>query len=158
MRSSYEEVEAPAPQRDEAIAECEALLAAWNLRMPKVSPLVLDFGLRRFHEVGVIEYWIANREEAGYCAKFLFVLDGQTCPKHRHLRKHETFFVLKGEVEMECGDVTRTLVAGDTLAMPPGVEHRFTGRGPALLIEASQPSVRGDNLFADPSIGRQGLI
>jgi N-acetylneuraminate synthase len=158
MRSSYEDVEAPGPQRNEALAECKAILAAWNLRMPKVNPLVLDFGLRRFREIGLIEYWIANEKQAGYCAKFLFVFGGQTCPKHRHLRKHETFFVLKGEVEMECGDATRVLAAGDTLAMPAGVEHRFTGRGPALLIEASQPSLRGDNLFADRNIGHNGVI
>ncbi len=65
--------------------------------MPPGEPLVLDFGLGRFDEIGEIEFWVANEETHGYCGKFLFVADGQTCPYHRHDRKHETFFVLKGQ-------------------------------------------------------------
>lgn len=158
MSSAYGDVEPPEPRRTKAIAECETALADWGLRTPDVRPLVLDFGLRRFGEIGLIEYWVANEVEHGYCAKFLFVFDGQTCPKHYHMRKHETFFVVKGEVEMECGPEVQVLKAGDTLVMPPGTPHRFTGRGPSLLLEASQPSVRDDNFFEDKRIGRAGVI
>jgi mannose-6-phosphate isomerase-like protein (cupin superfamily) len=158
MSSKYEDAEAPESQRGRAIAECEAALADWGVRMPDVRPLVLDFGLGRFGEIGLIEYWVANEVEHGYCAKFLFVFDRQTCPKHYHMRKHETFFVVKGEVEMECGAQVRALKAGDTLVMPPATPHRFIGCGPALLLEASQPSVRDDNFFEDKRIGRDGVI
>jgi len=158
MSGRYGDVEPPEAERERAIAACEAVWADWGVRMPDVRPLVLDFGLGRFDEIGLIEYWVANEVEQGYCAKFLFVFDGQTCPKHYHMRKHETFFVVKGEVEMECGPHVQVLGSGDTLVMPPGTPHRFSGRGPALLLEASQPSVRDDNIFEDKRIGRDGVI
>jgi quercetin dioxygenase-like cupin family protein len=141
-----------------ALAHCSAALAAWGLTMPQVEPLVLDFGLNRFDEVGEIEFWVANEEGAGYCGKFLFVAEGQTCPEHRHARKHETFFVLKGAVRMIVDGEERLLREGDTLIMPPGQQHAFTGVGPALLLEVSMPSRRRDNFFADRAIGADGVI
>jgi mannose-6-phosphate isomerase-like protein (cupin superfamily) len=150
--------QAPAKLRAEALARCRTVIAAWGLTMPAVTPLVLDFGLGRFGEVGEIEFWVANEEEAGYCGKFLFVDDGQTCPYHRHGRKHETFFVLKGQVRMVIDDRERVLREGDTLAMMPGQRHAFTGVGPALLLEVSMPSRQGDNYFADKAIGEGGIL
>jgi len=146
------------PQRERALAHCLETIRGWGLTMPAVEPLVLDFGLGDFDHVGEIEFWIANEVEAGYCGKFLFVADGQTCPYHRHDRKHETFFVLKGQVRMVVDDVERVLREGDTLVMPPGQRHAFTGIGPALLLEVSMPSVRQDNFFADRRIGDGGVI
>jgi len=126
--------------------------------MPDVEPLALDFGLGRFEEVGEIEFWVANDEEAGYCGKFLFVDDGQTCPYHKHDVKHETFFVLKGQIRMTVDGVAHVLNQGDTLVMPPGQRHAFTGIGPALILEVSMPSRRGDNFFTDQAIGDDGVI
>jgi len=122
------------------------------------EPLVLDFGLGRFDEVGEIEFWVANEEAAGYCGKFLYVADGQTCPYHRHARKHETFFVVKGRLRMLIDGQERILSEGETLVMPPGQEHSFTGIGPALVLEVSMPSRRVDNFFADRAIGLDGVI
>jgi N-acetylneuraminate synthase len=118
----------------------------------------MDFGLGRFDEIGEIEYWVANEEGAGYCGKFLFVGDGQTCPYHAHDIKHETFFVLKGSVRMVIDGQERLLAEGDTLVMPPGQRHSFTGVGPALLLEVSMPSRRNDNFFENKAIGDEGVI
>ena len=145
-------------ERDAALAEMKRRLDAWGLVMPEVEPLVTQFGLNRFRDVGLIEYWVANEEEAGYCGKFLFVFDGQACPLHRHAVKHETFFVVKGEVKMTVDGGERRLRAGDTLVMPAGQGHTFTGVGPALLLEVSMPSRLEDNFFADKRIGRDGVI
>jgi len=125
---------------------------AWGVALPPVRPLVLDFGLGRFKETGLIEYWIANEAGAGYCGKYLFVFDGQTCPEHRHRRKHETFFVVKGKVRMRCGGRTRVMEEGARLPVPPGRKHSFTGIGPALLLELSMPCEVADNDFSDPKI------
>ncbi len=144
--------------RTEALARCRSIVAGWGLTMPAVEPLVLDFGLGRFGEIGEIEFWVANEEEAGYCGKFLFVADGQTCPYHRHDIKHETFFVMKGRVRMVVDGAERILSEGDLLVMPPGQRHSFTGVGPALLLEVSMPSRRSDNFFADSAIGDYGVI
>jgi len=145
-------------KRAEALTYCLNTIQGWGLTMPDVEPLVLDFGLGRFDEIGEIEFWIANEEEAGYCGKFLFVTDGQTCPYHRHGEKHETFFVLKGAVHMVVDGQEKVLREGETLVMPPGRGHSFTGLGPALLLEVSMPSRRQDNFFADRAIGDGGVI
>jgi len=146
------------PERLQALEHCHSVLRGWGLVMPNVEPLVLDFGLGRFGEVGEIEFWIANEAEAGYCGKFLFVADGQTCPYHHHSEKHETFFVMKGRVRMVVDDDEKVLREGDTLVMAPGQRHSFTGIGPVLLLEVSMPSTRGDNFFADSAIGDDGVL
>jgi len=145
-------------QRQHALARCRETIRGWGLTLPPVQPLVLDFGLGRFDEIGEIEFWVANEDVAGYCGKFLFVDDGQTCPYHHHDLKHETFFVMKGSVRMVIDDAERMLHEGDILVMPPGHRHSFTGVGPALLLEVSMPSRRNDNFFADGGIGNSGVI
>ncbi len=55
------------PGRDRALAEFRRQAAIWNLALPPVAPLVLDFGLGDFGKVGLIEFWIANEAAAGYC-------------------------------------------------------------------------------------------
>lgn len=145
-------------KRKRALEHCLSTIQGWGLTMPDVEPLVLDFGLDKFDEIGEIEFWVANEEEYGYCGKFLFVADGQTCPYHKHNQKHETFFVMKGQVRMVIDDADQVLQEGDVLVMPPGQRHSFTGIGPALLLEVSMPSVRQDNFFADKAIGENGVI
>jgi len=127
-------------------------LAAWNLAVPRGAPLVLDFGLGRFAETGLIECWIANEEDAGYCGKYLFVFDGQTCPMHRHRVKHETFCVVRGTVRMRSGKRCWLMKPGDVFPVPRWTYHSFTGRGPALLLEVSTPCVIRDNYFQNPAI------
>jgi len=142
----------------EALAECHEQLAVWGLTMPSVKPTVVDFGLGDFRHKGLIQYTIANEVTAGYCGKFLFVFAGQTCACHQHGVKHETFVVVKGEVTMHVAGEARTLSAGDTLAIPTGVNHSFTGATNALLLEVSMPSSAGDNRFTDRRIGNEGVV
>jgi len=145
--------------RERALKRCKSVIAAWGLTMPSgYDPLVLDFGLGRFAEIGETEFWVVNEEQAGYCGKFLFVDDGQTCPYHRHDHKHETFFVVRGTLRMVIDDEPCIMREGDTLVMEPGKRHAFTGIGPALVLEVSMPSTRGDNFFADPAVGDGGII
>lgn len=141
-----------APRRCQALERCAAQLAKWDLTMPAIEPLVLDFGLGDFDRVGLIEYWIANEEAAGYCGKFLFLFDGQTCPKHHHRQKLETFFVVKGRLEMEFEGRTWLMAPGETLRVDVNKPHSFTGRGAVLILEISRPCVVADNYFADPNI------
>jgi mannose-6-phosphate isomerase-like protein (cupin superfamily) len=140
------------PLAERAVADFRAQAAAWLVALPPVAPLVLDFGLGDFARVGLIEYWIANEAAAGYCGKYLFVFDGQTCPTHHHRRKHETFFVVQGRVRMMLDERSCAMGPGDVLAVPPGARHCFTGIGPALLLELSMPCEVDDNLFDDERI------
>jgi D-lyxose ketol-isomerase len=140
------------PAADRALADFRRQIEAWNVALPPVEPLVLDFGLGNFPNVGLIEYWIANEMQAGYCGKYLFVFDGQTCPLHRHRVKHETFFIVKGRVAMEYDGARREMGEGQVLPVTPGKTHSFTGIGPALLLELSMPCQVDDNYFDDPEI------
>ena len=135
--------------REAALSKFRQQVADWGLAMPEVEALVIDFGLKEFDTTGLIEYWIVNDEQAGYCGKFLFLFDGQTCPEHHHNMKHETFFILKGRVKMVVNGAARNMAQGDRLAMPPGERHTFTGLGNALVLEVSLPSIVKDNYFAD---------
>lgn len=154
----YDAIELDGEERREALTRVEAQIKAWGLVMPAVTPIPLHFGLHDFYHTGETEYWIANEKESGYCGKFLFVLDGQTCPYHYHKIKHETFFIVKGRVRMVIDGVERVMSAGDSLPMLPGTRHSFTGIGPGLLLEASMPSILQDNFFADTRIGSRGVI
>lgn len=139
-------------QADAALARLHEQLTAWGMEMPAVEPLVLDFGLGSFDDIGLIEYWIANEMEAGYCGKFLYLEDGQSCPRHGHKSKTETFCVIKGRTRMTLDDDALDLAPGDTLTVPAGQVHGFTGIGPTLLLEISQPCRIDDNYFEDPQI------
>ena len=154
----FEAVEVPEAEREKVLADIHKQIADWGLTLPAVTPLPLHFGLHHFKEIGETEFWIANETESGYCGKFLFVFDGQTCPYHHHRIKHETFFVVKGTLRMKVGEEERIMREGDLLAMPPGVGHAFTGVGPALVLEVSMPSIRKDSFFADTRIGEGGVI
>lgn len=135
-----------------ALTAFQKQVKAWGVALPPVNPLVLDFGLGAFKETGLIEYWIANENKAGYCGKYLFVMDGQSCPEHQHRTKHETFFVVKGQVRMRCGARTLIMNEGDVLPVAPGRKHSFTGIGPALLLELSMPCEIADNYFSNRQI------
>ena len=154
----YDDVEIQGPDKERVLAEIAGQLEIWGLTMPPVEPLCLHFGLRDFGHIGETEFWVANETCHGYCGKFLFVFDGQTCPYHCHRLKHETFFVVKGKIRMKVGDEERVMDQGDMLAMPPGESHSFTGIGPALILEVSMPSILQDNFFADKNIGDNGVI
>jgi quercetin dioxygenase-like cupin family protein len=135
-----------------ALARFHEQVVQWGLVLPPVEPLVLDFGLGDFERVGLIEYWIANEAAAGYCGKYLFVFKGQTCPRHRHRVKHETFFLLEGRLEVEYEGTTRTLERGSVLSIEPHHYHRFTGLEPSMLLELSMPCAIEDNEFEDANI------
>ena len=138
--------------RDEALRRFKAQIDGWGLRMPPAEPLVMAFGQGDFQSVGLIECWIANEVEAGYCGKYLFVFYSQTCPEHSHDDKHETFFVVKGKVTLNLNGQPRQMYEGDVLVMPPGQKHSFTGVGNALLLEISTPCDVNDNQFTNTAI------
>lgn len=138
--------------RERALGAFVRQITVWNVAMSPVEPLVLDFGLGDFDHTGLIEYWIANEAEAGYCGKYLFVFDGQSCPEHRHQVKHETFLVVQGRCEMSSGGRSWIMQPGDVFPVPRGQRHAFTGRGPCLLLELSMPCEIADNDFTNRDI------
>jgi mannose-6-phosphate isomerase-like protein (cupin superfamily) len=137
---------------ERSVVRIKKTVAGWGLRLPDVEPLVLDFGLGKFDEIGETEFWIANEVDGGYCGKFLFVFDRQTCPKHMHRVKLETFYIVKGSVSMLYDGKEFRMNEGDVLKVEVGKYHRFTGIGNCLLLEVSKPSIIDDNYFEDTRI------
>ena len=145
-------------EREKALRKSKEIIENWGIRMPEVEPQVLDLGLDDFYKIGLIEFWIANEEKEGYCGKFLFVFNRQTCPYHHHNFKHETFFILKGKVEMIIDGKEMVKEQGDVLAMNQKIDHSFTGIGHALLLEVSKPCQPNDNIFENNGIGENGIL
>jgi mannose-6-phosphate isomerase-like protein (cupin superfamily) len=81
------------------------------------------------------EEWIINNDL--YCGKFLVLDQGWQCSLHHHKIKHETFFVQEGRVFLELGDEVLILTPLDCVEIPIGVQHRFGGMEPSVIIEFS---------------------
>ncbi len=143
-------------ESEKILREVSRQFEKWGFTPPDTSPLVFDFGLNDFEKIGEVEFWIANEVDAGYCGKFLFVFDGQSCPVHHHRKKLETFYILFGTVKMKYEGVDRLMMPGDVLKVEREKDHGFTGVGPALLLEVSQPSILDDNYFLDRKEGFPG--
>ena len=60
-------------------------------------------------------------------APFLSVVEifepGGKTPLHHHDHAHEMFYVLSGRGRAYCGDATYDMEKGDTLVLPPGMDH-----------------------------------
>lgn len=69
-------------------------------------------------------------------------LPGGGTPPHIHRREDETFRVLEGEYEFQCGDRTFRAGKGVTIFAPRGVPHSYRNIGsvPGLLLIAITPA------------------
>jgi len=152
MDKKLDNIQLKSSQTDEILNNFRKQLNIWGLEMPAVESLIMDFGLGDYERVGIIECWVVNEVEAGYCGKFLFLFDGQRCPMHGHSQKHETFMVVKGKIRMTAGTEERIMDQGDVLVMPAGQKHSFLGIGNTLVLEISTPCNVDDNDFQDAAI------
>ena len=57
------------------------------------------------------------------------IAPGFSPPLHVHHREDEAFYVLEGEVTMQCGDRTFTATAGAFVFLPRDVPHTFVVEG-----------------------------
>jgi hypothetical protein len=92
------------------------------------------------------ELWIVNCDE--YCSKLLFVPKGAFSEYHYHNKKKETFYCLKGQVELTVSGKDRIL---DQFSKPvtvmPTEPHIFTGCSNAILLEISTHHSDDDVVF-----------
>jgi mannose-6-phosphate isomerase-like protein (cupin superfamily) len=70
-------------------------------------------------------------------APFLSVVEifepGGKTPLHRHDQAHEMFYVLEGSGRAHCGGVIYDMEKGDTLVLPPGMDHVVENAGSGRL-------------------------
>jgi N-acetylneuraminate synthase len=141
-------------EREETLRKIHAVVGSWGLRLPNVVPDPLHFGLHDFSRIGETEFNINNNVEQGYCGKFMFLFKGQTCPMHHHRVKHETFFIVRGRIEMDLGGRTFVMQTGDVTVVEQHARHRFTAEEDSLVLESSKPDLVDDSIFEDPKINQ----
>ena len=91
------------------------------------------------------ELWMANDKEENYCGKILYIKPGYSSSMHFHADKHETFYILEGELRVEMIDTETAektwqhLHEGDTFAIDRLVPHQLSpvGDSPVKFIEIS---------------------
>ena len=62
----------------------------------------------------------------------IFDVGGKT-PRHHHGHAHEMFYVLSGRGKAHCNGETFDMEKGDTLMLPPGLDHVVENVGPDKL-------------------------
>lgn len=62
----------------------------------------------------------------------IFEVGGKT-PPHHHAQAHEMFYVLSGSGRAHCGGKIYEIAQGDSLVLPPGLEHVIENTGTERL-------------------------
>ena len=95
------------------------------------------------------EDWISNRE---YCGKLLFFEKGKKCSFHYHEKKHETFYLFSGKMEIKAGweddfasAKSYIFLPGDCLEIPTGFRHRMIALEDSNLFEFSTTHYEEDS-------------
>jgi len=69
---------------------------------------------------------------------------------HHHEAEDELFMVIKGELDLEFRDRTVTLLPGELMVVPRGVEHRPVAREECqILLFEPQETVNTGNVVSD---------
>ena len=126
---------------------------------PIVFPLIANpWGLRvncpTVRKVWGEEQIVINTD--AYCGKRMLLNMGYRCSMHMHKVKDETFFIESGMmyVELEHPDgrrEARTMNPGDSVHVPPGTWHRFTGFVNTVFFEFSTHDDPNDSYRREPS-------
>lgn len=105
-------------------------------------------------------YELIFAENDRYAGKILHIEPGHLLSLQYHERKDETFYVLKGEVNLTIEEQGRLreirLQQGSAYRIQPGVRHRMRANGAACdLIEVSSPEL-DDVVRIEDAYGRAG--
>ena len=152
MDDAFTKISLQGKERESVLYKIEKKMNSWGLSLPRTTPDPLHFGYNRFEDIGETEFNINNNIEQGYCGKFMFMFKGQTCPRHHHRKKHETFFIVKGRIELELEGKQMVMRQGDTRVVSQNARHEFTALEDSLILESSKPDLPDDSFFEDPAI------
>jgi mannose-6-phosphate isomerase-like protein (cupin superfamily) len=98
-------------------------------------------------------------ENDRYAGKILHLEAGHSLSLQYHERKDETFYVLRGEVNLSVEVDGRMeelrLAEGESYRIRPGMRHRMRADDPCDLIEVSSPEL-DDVVRLQDDYGREG--
>lgn len=83
-------------------------------------------------------------EKPFYTSKFMYIKQGCRLSLQKHDRKHESFFILSGEVWLHARGEKRLMIAGDSATIGPGEIHRLEAVVDAEVLEVSTTEI-GDH-------------
>jgi len=99
------------------------------------------------------EKWLVNNEKENYCGKILYIKEGHSSSMHYHVKKHETFYILSGTLQVDMintliGEVvTYTIKQGETFEVERNDPHQLIAvNGPVEFIEISSFHEDSDSL------------
>ena len=91
------------------------------------------------------ETWMANNDTEDYCGKLLHIKEGHSSSMHYHMDKHETFYILDGQLMVNLIDTSNgtkrdsiIMSQGETLEINRGQPHQLIAhKGDVTFFEAS---------------------
>src|SRR6478736_7995921 len=95
------------------------------------------------------EIWVANNDK--YCGKILHFNKGAQFSTHYHMLKHETFYILKGKIELRGFDLTdatphaETYAEGTVITVPAGNPHKIIALEETDVMEVSTQHFDSDS-------------
>lgn len=107
------------------------------------------YGIEHFKKTGL---FIVNVVNVEYCKKILVMLPSQVHPEQYHLKKQETFHVLKGKLTLVLNGVEKVLNQGDVITIERGVKHKFYTDQECIIEEISSTHYRNDSFYTDSKI------
>lgn len=109
-------------------------------------------GINNFPWVGAVFINIINRE---YCKSYGIMLPGQEYPNHYHKIKIETFYMLYGDLTVNCEGHEWLLEPGDIMTVERGESHSFKSKNGAVFEELSTTYIKNDSIYEDRNIREQ---
>ena len=94
------------------------------------------------------EVHIHNNQD--YCGKLLELREGGECSLHFHINKQETFYILKGRIELtlffDLEEKTLILNRGESIDIPRFLAHSFKGLETSTILEISTFDEESDSV------------
>lgn len=118
-----------------------------------MSLITLRYDSRVYEKV-VNKEWgrelvFCNNEQ--FAAKLLIVKPGYQSSLHYHVTKSELFILFDGDCKLELPAGIRNLKTGDRQLIESGMEHRFSSKYGAVILEVSSHHDDVDVVRIEPS-------
>jgi sialic acid synthase SpsE/quercetin dioxygenase-like cupin family protein len=136
------------------IHEAKGLINQHNIDIGKGSTIELShhYGIEKFEKFGCLIVNVINRE---YCKKIIVMFPGQHHPEQKHLKKEETFHILRGDLNITLNGIPHALSKGDIVTIERGVLHSFYSDAGTIIEEVSTTHHVDDSFYTDPLISEQ---
>jgi len=122
-----------------------------NIVLPKKAQVSIyhHCGTENFDNTGAVFVNIINRD---YCKSYVVMCAGQHYPIHYHKIKNESFYVLRGELNLSVDGVGYILSPGEMLHVERGSDHSFWTLTGCVFEEISTMYIPNDSVYLEESI------